>query len=200
MDSVIRQCSANIGLIPREWRWWDRWTYLRVPKPLWLRLDPSDHMTTYFRHAEKTLGEGVVVWGHVVQANRYLFESTHFNCPGEVVYCLDTLMRPHPDYLSEVANRLYSLKGTHQTDPDLAYISNYLANERIRVFGVPVPPSISPSFQCRISTTLFVRKHLPKRRLCSSLLPLLVSQTEPHVAIPLPARYWPSAFRDWWVE
>ena len=62
---------------------WDRLTYWRVPKPLWLRLSPSDNLTTLFRRMKRLFREGVVVWGHLIQANALLYEDGSDNCPGE---------------------------------------------------------------------------------------------------------------------
>ena len=69
-----------------------------------------------------------------------------------------------------------------------------------RVFGLKVPSTISPDFRCRLSTTFFVRKHLPKGKLCSPVLPLIVNKRQPYLVMPLPSRYWPKRFVDWWSD
>ncbi|HEX5445823.1 MAG TPA: hypothetical protein VFW87_18495 [Pirellulales bacterium] len=94
--------------------------------------------------------------------------------------------------------QLYSLKGSAPEDPELAPIATYLTDEMIRVFGLPVPKTISPNLPCRIFTTFFVRKHLPLRRLCTPLLPIVANPSEPYVAMPLPARFWPQPLVDGW--
>jgi len=173
--------------------------YLRVDKPLALWIRPRDDLNILFRHLNELLSGGVVVWGHIVQANGMLFENgDDDNYPGELVYSLADRNKVGPQYLAHVAERLFSLKGTRPHDPQLAPIARYLTDEMIRVFGLAVPASISPDARCQISTTMFIRKHLPQRRLCCSVLPILVNPRKPFVALPLPARYWPPEFVNWW--
>jgi hypothetical protein len=155
---------------------------------------------THFKNLDALFSKGIVVWGHIIQANSMMWEDGPHNCPGELVYSFDDIDRVDPDYLREVAAELYGLKGTAPSEPDLQPIANYLTDEYVRVFGLPVPASISPSIRCTISTTFFVRKHLPKRRLCASLLPIVVNRQEPHIATVLPERYWPPELIEWWAN
>ena len=200
MLDPISHCASVFGEAPREFSFMDRWSYLRVGKPLWLWLSPADPLTILFRNMRTLFQEGTVVWGHIIQANQLMFADGDANCPGEVVYSLADSKAAEPEYLQDVAQALYSLKGTAPSDPELAPIADYLTDEMIRVFGLAVPSALSPSIRCQISTTFFVRKHLPKRRLCSPLIPLVVNPWEPHVAMPLPERYWPEPFVDWWCQ
>lgn len=200
MQDPLSACINNFGPAPREFSWWDRVTYLRVPKPTWLRVHPNDRLMTLFRNLNRLFCEGTVVWGHIVQANSLMFESGSMNCPGELVYSIESQGVVNPEYLAHVAHQLYSLKGTEPTQPDLMPIAEYLTDEMIRVFGLQVPPSISPEIPCRISTTFFVRKHLPQRRICQSIMPVIVHPAEPYVALPLPEGYWPEELRQWWME
>lgn len=198
MHDVLRRCIHNFGEPPRAVSLWDRLSYFRVPKPDWLWLNPTDKLVIHFKNLNTLFSEGIVVWGHIIQANSLMFEDGPQDCPGELVYSIDDPDRVDPEYLQGVARQLFRLKGTEPEDPDLQPIANYLTDEMIRVFGLPVPSSISPSIRCRISTTYFVRKHLPKRRLCSSLLPVVVNRRDPHTATVLPERYWPPELVEWW--
>ncbi|HVX15999.1 MAG TPA: hypothetical protein VHC22_32745 [Pirellulales bacterium] len=198
MPNPIYECIENFRPAPRHHSLWDWITYFRIPRPVWLRENPTDGLATLFQNLHTLFTEGIVVWGHIIQANSQLFQSGVHDCPGELVYSLDDVRRVDPDRLGQVAHQLYSLKGTQPEDPELAPIAHYLTDQLIRVFGLPVPRSISPNLRCHISTTYFVRKHLPRRRLCNSLLPIVVNPREPHVAMPLPARYWPQPLIDWW--
>jgi hypothetical protein len=198
MHDVLRKCIDNFGEPPRAMSLWNRLTYCRVPKPDWLRSHPTDKLRTHFENLKTLFSEGVVVWGHIIQANSLMFEKGPYDCPGELVYSIEDSNRVEPEYLERVAKKLFSLKGTKPDDPELQPIADYLTDERIRVFGLPVPSSISPSIRCVISTTYFVRKHLPERRLCAALLPLVVNRQEPYTATVLPERYWPLEFVEWW--
>jgi len=197
---IIDACEENFGRGSREFSFWKRLTYLRVPKPFWLYLDKSDKLMTLFEHVDDLLREGVIVMGHIIQVNQWMFSRGMLNCPGEVIYSLTDRYRVDPMYLGEVAHALHELKGTEPADRELAPIAEYLTDELIRVFGLVVPAKVSPDFRCQISTTLFVRKHLQKKRVCAPLLPMLVSPREPNVAMPLPAKYWPRNLVAWWED
>lgn len=191
----LRECINNFGSPPRDDILRDK-RYFRVPKPLWARMDRADKINTIFRSSDSLFRSGVVVWGHIIQANQLMFEDGSRNCPGELVYSLADVQRVDPHTLASVASDLYSLKGTHPTSPDLAHIAEYLTDEMIRVHGLEVPASISPHVPCRISTTFFVRKHLPFRCLMTPLMPIVVSRSEPHVAMPLPERFWSDTLKE----
>lgn len=198
-DTILLECRANFGAAPRSFSFWDRANYMKVSRPLWLLLSPRDQLQTLFRHRKSLLENGVVVWGQVVQANQLLFSPGKTDCPGELVYSLEEHRDARPDFLREVAAALFALKGTDPDDPEEQRVAEYLTNERIRVFGLPVPRSICPQKDCRMSTTLFTRRHLPAGRLCQGILPVIVNPAEPHIALPLPERYWPEDFLDKWV-
>jgi hypothetical protein len=198
MHDVLRKCIQNFGQPPRAVSLWDRLSYFHVPKPIWLRLNPADKLTTHFKNLNTLYSEGIVVWGHIIQANVLMYEEGRHNCPGELVYSINDPNRVDPEYLRGVAQELFRLKGTEPSNPELQTIANYLTDEMIRVFGLPVPSSISQSNRCAISTTYFFRKHLPKRRLCKRLLPVVVNRQKPHTATVLPERYWPLELVEWW--
>lgn len=200
MHELLHECIHNFGEPPRRFSIWDRLSYLNVPKPSWLQLNSADKLTTHFKHLNTLYSEGIVVWGHIVQANQLMFKDGPHSCPADLVYSIDAPILVHPEYLEDVAMELYGLKGTKPSDPELQPIAHHLTDEYTRVFGWPVPSSISPSIRCKTSTTYLFRKHLPKRRLCTSLLPVIVNRQEPHTATVLPERYWPVELVEWWSD
>lgn len=193
----LRESIRNFGRPPRQFSLWERWSYLNPIRPMWVRIDP---LQTLFRNLHELYSNGIVVWGHVVQANCRMFEPGTANLPGEIVYSLDEGQNVDHLYLGTVANELLSLKGGNPGESELAQIAEYLTDERARVFGLKVPPTISLAPRCQISTTLFVRKHLPSRRVCSPILPVIVNPGEPRVVLPLPMRYWSKDVVDWWLQ
>jgi hypothetical protein len=200
MSDLIGACIENFGTPPRDLSSRDLQAYLHFPKPLWLLLNPSDPLTTIFRYAQTVFTEGVVVWGHIVQVNTIMFEDGNHDCPGEVVYSLTDSSPAVPEILERVAEKLYSLKGAEPEDPELAEMAQHVTDEMSRVFGLEVSRRISPDIRCQLSVVLFVRKHLPSRRVCSSWVPLIVLPREPFVAIPLPERYWPGELIEHWSQ
>ena len=198
-QGMITECAKNFGDAPRQFSLWDRLTYLRVVRPEWLYQNPNDELETIFLNLSKLKRDGKVVWGHFVQANNLLYGPGGGDCPAEIVYSLDD--RISLDDLGKVAHSLASLKHTKPSDPEVASIADYLTNEWTRVYGKPVPASISPKHACKISTIYVVRKHLPKptQSLNAPLIPIIVNPTAPHVTLVLPSRYWPKPLVEWWV-
>lgn len=196
MERLLQECRHRFGHAPREFSFWDRLTYFRVSKPAWLMVDRSDDLLILFKNMKQLFTEGTVVWGQIIQANQLMFRDGNQNCPGELIYSTDDARSVDPLALQKIAHQLYELKGTIPDDPQLLPIADYLTDEMTRVFGLKVPRSISPSLRCRISTTFFVRKHLPNRRLCTALMPIVVRRRKPFVAMPLPVRFWPDELVD----
>ena len=196
MLDPLSLCAQKIDDPPRRFSFRERVSYLRLPKPLWARQDRTDKIRTIFENAASVYRNGVLVWGHVVQANMLLFRDGKDDCPGELVYSLEPNGASTPRLLASVARELFALKGTHPHDRGLAAIADYLTDEHVRVFGLPVPSTISPVTPCLVSTTFFCRKHLPNGVISNPLMPILVNPSEPYVALPLPARYWPEELLD----
>ena len=146
--------------------------------------------------------DGVVVWGHIIQANMVLFSPSQDqgdDAPGELVFAVDPSSRVTPEYLEGVAERLGSLRGSQNGNPELDQIGAYLEAETVRAFGWNVPQAISANVPCFISTTIFLRKHLPGGFLNKSFFPIVVSQGPTHFAMPLPERYWSPELKSWWM-
>ncbi len=200
MQELLRECVRNFGEPPRVASLLDRLGYLHVGRPYWLLLNRSDRLTVHFQHLSRLFAEGRVVWGHIIQANRLMFQEGNSNCPGEFVYSVQDSEGGDPVHLARLAHDLFRLKGTKPSDPELKPIAEYLTDELVRSFGLAVPTALSPDMPCLISSTMLVRKHLPRGRLCSSLMPLVVSRQEPRIVTVLPERYWPRELIDWWVR
>ena len=188
--------KQNLWNLPSKLSLWDKMIYLRLRRPNWANHDGGDDLKVLYDHLESLLANGIVVWGHIIQVNEDLFESGSEDLPGEVVYSIDDSQVATPIELGDVAHNLYRLKGTVPEDPKLYSIANYLTNEYIRVFGLQVPSIVSPSLRCRISTTMFIRKHLPRRRVSFAALPIIVNPTEPNIVLPLPFKYWSDGLRN----
>lgn len=200
-DNILDACRARFGPAPRRFGWYDRATYLFCFPPAWAAKDDLD---LYFQNRQRVLREGVIVWGHAIQANEKLLRRQPDSAwggddlPGEVVYCPDPDREVSVYALGQIAHALYALKGKPQEDARAQFFSDYLANELQRVFGEVVPETISADFPCQVSTVYFEREHLPGECLRRSYFPLLLSPTEPRVAMVLPSRYWPASLTALW--
>lgn len=195
-DVFIQHCREKIGPPPRTFPWLQRKSYLRISRPAWC--GPDEKLGVFFDNKDELLKHGVVMWGHVVQANSLLFEPGADNCPGEIVYPLAVGKPCDVEELSRVAGRLFQLKGSEPTDKAERRIADHLTNERTREFGAPIPKSCSPTMKCGLSTVFFVRGHLPDRLLRSPLMPILLNPKPPFIAMPLPDKFWPEMLLEWW--
>lgn len=200
INATLQTCRNNLGAASKQSPSPEDQAYLNINKPQWLLEDPADKLNQHFNHVNHVLRSGNVIWGHIIQVNRLLFEDGPDNHPGEIVYSLDDPETVDPNELMDVANKLFALKGTEPDDPDLAPIAEYLTDQYIRVFGLPVPKSISPNINCFISTTVFFRKHLPAQRVICPLFPILINNQSPYIATPLPEKFWPGDFKEQWVQ
>ncbi|WP_146404029.1 hypothetical protein [Planctomycetes bacterium CA13] len=152
--------------------------------------------------------KGKVVWAHIIQVNDTLFtqslsggagDQDDDDAPGELVFSLDTSGRCTPETLMPIADKIGMLRGQNLSDPELKRIGDYLEAETVRAFGWNVPKQFTPRLPCFISTTMFMRKHLPSRCLQQSFLPIVVSHKSPHYAMPLPERFWAPDLIAWWT-
>lgn len=196
--AVLGACRLAFGATPRNFSWWERWSYLYSFRPLWCT--PGDPLGLFFRRRADLIARGRIVWGVTVQANGLLFEPGPADHPGEVVYSLDESVDAPLTSLVEIAARLYALKGTEPSDPEQAAIADYLTQETARHFGLPAPSTLTGGLPCAMSSVVFARRHLPNRRLSRGVYPLLLSPEEPRIAMPLPSRYWAAPFREWWIR
>lgn len=198
----LRQCQENLGEVPRSFDA-DTTAYLQIDGAIifnFLFFVPICKLLKNSRQRD-LFRNGKVVWGHVIQANDCLWmpdtsPAKNDDAPGELVFACDSEV--NPPYLERIATKLASLRGDQHEDPDLARIGNYLEAETKRVFGWSVPKSVSPDVPCYISTTMFLRKHLPDTCLHRSFFPIVISPKRPHFAMSLPERFWPAEFLTWW--
>ncbi|MEM7477126.1 MAG: hypothetical protein AAF483_19255 [Planctomycetota bacterium] len=178
--------------------WFQRRFYLNVKRPSWCK--KSDQLYGLFANSKQLLTDGVVVWAHLVQANRQLFEPGEHDCPASVVFA------PNPRQVVEIADigqaskALYQLKGTEPSDPDLKEFAENITDEYVRTFGLKLPDKLFPGAELYEATTFVSRKHLPNGVLTLGFFPLLVAQHSPYYNIPQPSRYWPEELIRLWLE
>jgi hypothetical protein len=109
-------------------------------------------------------------------------------------------MSPTLGELTDLAQRLASLKGTEPADPSLRRIADFLANESSRPFGIEVPDAFSSVRQCIFTSILLDPLHLPGRKLASPILPLIIDPKDPRKAMILPYQFWPSQLVERWTK
>jgi hypothetical protein len=168
---------------------------LEIVAPPWAR---EDALARFFAAVPGVLRTGRVVWGALIQANTLLqTPAAHGGAPGEVVY--DPTGRAPAAALDDVAQALLSMRGEKFEDPAMAGVADYLESETTRVFGLDVPPAISP-YPLKISTTYFDRGYLPGSVLAHRSFPVVISPVLPGIVLFLPAVVWPAVLLQAWRQ
>jgi len=198
LQKLIEECRGKFGGPgKRKFSLLDRWGYMKVPKPKWCTAE--DELCQFFKNQRDVFQYGVVVWGHIVQANSLLFEPGDDDCPASIIFCPSPAVQVDSSHLRTVASQLFQLKGTTPTDPELKKFADMLTDEMVRTVGLQVPSQLSRGIPLFEAATFICRKHLPPPSyLTGSMFPLVVSPKKPFYNFPLPARYWPkSLIRSW---
>jgi len=141
------------------------------------------------KNTKRLVEEGSIVWGAIVQANTTLFQPGPHNCPGNILYSSDQRMDGRPNLFLNLAERLFSLKGTDLKNPELRKFANDLADERGRGGRLDIPLSLTNNVPCYMNDIQFERKHLPHGYLSAAFYPLLIHPNLPSVMV-LPVWYW----------
>lgn len=200
MSSFLVEIENRLGPPPRNIGLWNWFTYVKIRRPTWLYEFPDDQIQVLLDHQDVLFQEGVIVWGKLLQANRQLFGHGPNDHPGDLLFSPNPGGYTSVEDLDPIAQRVKQLKGTSPSDPELKTIADHLTDERVRVYGLRVPASISPRIPCMISTTYFARKHLPGGKLSSGFFPVIVLPRPPHVALPVPSKYWPQELINCWIR
>jgi hypothetical protein len=173
--------------------------YMRISPPRWCRSSKDDLLLIY-RDQKKLMEEGEVVVAMLVQANVALFNKGFLDAPANVIYTVEPVGEHPLQKLSDVANRIFGLKGTKPEDPDERKFAGMVSYEYGRDFRVTVPDKLAGGQDVTYTTIMVHRKHLPQGYLANGFFPLLVHQ-ESRAAMILPARYWSKELlADWGVS
>ena len=91
-----------------------------------------------YRDQKKLMEEGEVVVAILVEANGALFKKGFGDGPANVIYAGERSVENLLPKLSELATRIFSLKGTKPEDPDEKKFAGMVSYEYGRDFPVPV--------------------------------------------------------------
>jgi hypothetical protein len=192
---IIRNIRLRLGEGPRTFKASEA-KYFKLKPPEWCR-SGKDELHAIYRDFDLLMKSGTAVWGALVQANTLLFSSGPHDGPGDIVYCPQPHWHDDLHRLSDIAKRVSSLKSGSGTTLEEKKIGDWLANERVRTMGHPVPKTIVGETPVLTGVTMFIRKHLPNGMLSNSYFPLLV-HPDTKTVIVVPARYWDSELVDIW--
>jgi hypothetical protein len=167
---------------------------VRMTAPPWAK---EDALGALFDNQANILAEGRIVWAAIVQANSSLFKpKTDGGAPFEVLY--DPQGRLPREDLAALAQNVFALKERRPSNPTLVPLHEHLKNEFTRALGLDVPTTFVP-YPLKVSSTYFERKNFPYRRLAQNTIPVLISDTQPGLVMPLPSKFWPVALLAEWA-
>ncbi len=193
----LEACRSNFGAAPRRFGFFQK-RALKTPPPQWMNEEPGDPLWQHYRERELLLREGVVVWGHLIQANRLLFEPGPLDHPCAALYSFDPYFDDRPELLEELGHGLYALKGQQVADAGLQRIADYLQDELERVISTRVPAIATGGRECVHSSMMVHRAHLPNGFLANGLFPVVAHPSATPTAMILPSQFWGEEMRRLW--
>ena len=162
---------------------------------------PWDSLMRVFFDQAKLRERGEVVWAQVLQAYNFLLApwlkgESH---AATILHAGPALDDPSP--LAEIAARIASLAEAPRADPDAQAAAAMMHPSR-RKYGLPVPAALAGGLEVYCSDLLIFRKLLPQQpkgaTLQKLILPLLVAPGETKMVLPVPSRFWPEEFVQFW--
>ncbi len=200
MEAALDACRDRFGPVPRRFDAHTR-QKLAVELPQWLAQEPDHPLYHHLKNLGRLWATGELVWGHIVQANRLLFDPNDpHNCPAEVVYSAQPGAPVHPPLLAKVAHELYSLKSTRPKAPSLRAIADHLTDEHTHRIHWTVPPVLNEGQSLAMGGTFIVRDHLPLPSLNTKWMPMVLAPEPPRYVMPLPAIFWPKRLLSVWSQ
>jgi hypothetical protein len=175
----------------------ERW-YLHIRPPRWCSAEKDDLLMIY-REQKKLLLEGQVALAMLVQANERLFHKGTVDAPANIIYTTETSFENPLSKLLEIAQKLFSLKGTRPENAAELKFAQMLSYDYSRDFRVTVPDTLAQGMDVTYTTIMIHRKHLPEGYLSNVFFPLLI-HPESRASMILPARYWSEEMLEAWLE
>ena len=173
---------------------------IKITRPTWLT--SQDPMSQIYTDKKTLLQNGEVVYSCIVQANTILFKVfPYVDCPAHVVYSTDAYVAERPEILFDVANNLYQYKGRplYSVPKKWREIARVITDELDRTDFTFIVEYHGHPIEFHLLPTMIFRKLLPKRKLCSSLLPILTTPKCKTILI-LPPKYWSIKFKELWCK
>lgn len=164
--------------------------------PPWM--NKTDALSEILKQQTLLYKEGVIVWGALIQANKLLFSPGRDDCPALLVYSSDTYFDARPQELRLIGQKIFSLKDTSPSDPELKNVAQLVSDEMGRSMGFKLPRVFS-NRDIRAATFMVFRKHIPNGVLSAGLFPLLIHPSTEAVMIG-PSEFWPIEMIIMWKE
>lgn len=190
-QSLVADFPAQYARLPAA----ARADYVYPDWPQWLSHDPLDRLRG---DTSTLLRSGRMVWGHIVQANRQLFEGGIGGAPLELLY--DPRGQVARQDLGVVAGALFALKGERPDAPALQVYAEHLRAERSRLFDWHTPTQGWWPYPLSASSSFVHTAQLPGGRLAFAAFPILICDACPGSVMVAPWQCWPAPVYAAWAE
>jgi hypothetical protein len=197
--SLIQRTKEQFGSAPRSFSIWNR-LHNKMTPPKWMKVHQDVRLLSIYEDQKALFTNGLVVWGHLVQANSLLFSPGLSDHPASIIFSLDSHFDKNLYDLETIAHNLYGHKGQEVNEPELAYFVDVITDEFKTPFNIQLPYSLTANRDVYFTSIMVCRKHLPKRQLISGWFPLLTNPRLTKASIILPFRYWNSQLAALWQE
>lgn len=176
---------------------------MKLTRPSWL--DEKDGLRFIYTEQEKLFSEGNIYYASLIQANSILFKFLpQWDCPATLIYSPNSEIDENPDILSELAKTIFYFKNMPENEIPVQYreFARVITDEtnRSSYYG-PVSDFLEETeIDVGFTSLMVFRKHLPKRKLCGRILPLIASPESCKSVMILPKQYWSENFKNAWIK
>jgi hypothetical protein len=181
----------------------EQFIYDHLIPPWWMIQQQDRRFCTLFRDQNILLQKGIIVWGHLIQANNLLFEPGKWEHPAVIVCSPKPLYEENLGELARIARELYELKDKNLDHPEMLELKSFgeiITNEMDCPFNVPIPSCLTMNQLVYFTSILVYRKHLPLGYLSSGWFPVLIAPDKTPAAMILPSRYWAPELVETWCD
>ncbi|WP_020470388.1 hypothetical protein [Zavarzinella formosa] len=202
-SGLIGGCRELIGPTPRslDGREADACRLELSPDLAALLTQSKDQLLRIIADQKALRDRGQVVWGHLVQANKILFEPDNtLTLPANVVYSLDPYFDGRVAQLATIARGLFARKGSVPGERELREFVRVITDERERIMRRELPRTYCGGHSVYFTSCFIQPGHLPGNCLLQSAFPMLVNYKETEAVMLLPSRFWPKPLVSQWLQ
>ena len=171
----------------------------RLPKPIWMTDDET--LSKIYEELSALVETGAIHYGYLVQANVILFHAfPPYNCPANIIFSTDNYYDENLYDLEVIASGLYGFKHTNDAPETVKRITDSITDEYTRLYNIKLPIDTYRNSDIFFTTIMVYRKHLPGRKLSSSLFPVITEPNNLQSTMILPKQYWTENFIKYFTK
>ncbi|MDD7184340.1 MAG: hypothetical protein SPE43_01235 [Ruminococcus sp.] len=176
---------------------------MKLPRPSWL--NEKDDLRFIYTEQETLFTKGRICYASLIQANSILFKFLpQWDCPATIIYSTSPEVEENPDILSEIAHTIFYYKNKPSEEIPVQYreFARVITDEldRSSYYGEISDFLEKKTIDAGFTSLMIFRKHLPKRKLCGRIMPLIASPENCKSVMVLPKQYWSEDFTKMWIQ